>query len=106
MIFFTADLHFYHENVIKHAQRPFANATEMNETLIRNWNQTVSSADEVYILGDVTMKGAEQAARVLSRLNGHKHLIRGNHDKFAEQKSLDTRVYCQGVLRKKLPKEL
>ena len=58
MIYFTADIHFYHENIINHAKRPFKNADEMNRKIIDNWNNIVKANDEVYILGDVTMKVA------------------------------------------------
>lgn len=40
--FFTSDTHFYHSNIIKYCLRPFADAHEMNETLIANWNNVVS----------------------------------------------------------------
>ena len=56
----------------------------MNEKIIQNWNDTVSPDDEVYILGDVTMKDSEQAFAVLSRLSGKKFLIKGNHDYFVD----------------------
>lgn len=52
-IFFTADLHFWHENIIQYCQRPFASADEMNSALISNWNARVTPDDTVYILGDV-----------------------------------------------------
>ena len=84
MIYFTSDLHFYHEKIIHHCRRPFADVQDMNERLIENWNRTVGPDDEVYILGDVTMKGPEQAFAVLSRLSGKKYLIRGNHDYFID----------------------
>ena len=84
MIFFTADLHFYHEKIIRHCSRPFRDVQEMNEKIIQNWNNTVSPDDEVFLLGDVTMKGPEQAFAVLSRLSGKKYLIRGNHDYFID----------------------
>jgi len=54
----------------------------MDRALIRNWNATVGPRDEVYILGDFTMKPAAQAHEYLSALNGRKYFIRGNHDKF------------------------
>ena len=82
MIFFTADLHFGHENIIRHCNRPFASADEMDKALTRNWNATVGPRDEVYILGDFTMKPAAQAHEYLAALNGRKYLIQGNHDKF------------------------
>ena len=89
MIYFTSDLHFYHEKIIHHCSRPFADAQEMNEKLIQNWNSVVQPDDEVYILGDVTMKGPEQAFAALSRLSGIKYLIKGNHDYFADKEGWD-----------------
>ena len=63
MIYFTSDLHFGHDNMIRHTGRPFGNAEEMDRILIQKWNQTVSSRDEVYILGDFTMKERRMLAR-------------------------------------------
>ena len=85
MIYFTADLHLGHANVIQHCNRPFTSAEEMDAALIRNWNETVSPQDEIYILGDLTMKPAEQAHRYLSVLQGRKYYIRGNHDHFLKR---------------------
>ncbi len=89
MIYFTSDLHFYHENIIKHANRPFFCVEEMNQALIKKWNQKVHTSDEIYILGDVTLKGATYAVEILTRLNGRKYLIKGNHDRFADQETFD-----------------
>ena len=82
MIYFTADLHFGHQNIIKYCNRPFMSVQEMDDALTRNWNDVVSSRDEVYILGDLTMKAPEEAHAYLCVLNGRKYFIRGNHDKF------------------------
>ena len=49
MIFYTADLHFLYEALL--SSRPFATVEEMDETLIRNWNETVSPEDTVYLVG-------------------------------------------------------
>lgn len=45
MVFFTADLHFYHDK--GHTQRPFCNVEEMNRVLIKKWNEKVAYGDEV-----------------------------------------------------------
>ena len=101
MIYFTSDLHFYHGNVISFAGRPFQDAEEMNRALIQNWNAAVQPEDEIYILGDVTMRGPEKAMEVLRQLKGRKYLIRGNHDRFADRSSFDAslfewvRDYCE-----------
>ena len=78
MIYYTADLHFDYLPIL--ADRPFDTLEEMNETLIRNWNERVSHADTVYVLGDLGGHGQPIPEACLERLNGKKHLIRGNHD--------------------------
>lgn len=78
-IFFTADTHFDHKNVIRFCDRPFKSVDEMNEALIKNWNAKVKPQDTIYHLGDFCM--ASEGQRILDRLNGKKHLVKGNHDK-------------------------
>ena len=80
-LFFTSDTHFGHENIIKFCNRPFANAKEMNETLINNWNRVVGPDDTIFHLGDFAFGGSYLWNNMLDRLNGHIHLIIGNHDR-------------------------
>ena len=82
MIYLTSDLHFGHKNIIKLTNRPFSDVHEMNETLIKNWNNTIKPQDTIYILGDLCFKmSLEESHKIIQRLNGKKVLIRGNHDK-------------------------
>lgn len=53
MIYFIADTHFYHENIIKYCNRPFKNSKQMNEYIVNKWNSVVTKDDIVYHLGDV-----------------------------------------------------
>lgn len=78
-VFFTADLHVGSKNIIGYCNRPFSSVEEMDKALIDNWNNTVSNKDIIYILGDVIW-GTNNYKSVLSKLNGQKHLILGNHD--------------------------
>ena len=79
-IFYIADTHFGHGNIIRLCNRPFLTVNEMNETLIHNWNSRVGKDDIVYIVGDFAFKSAEHPVGILSQLNGRKVLIKGNHD--------------------------
>lgn len=86
-IFFISDTHFGHEKTcttFKRADgsplRPFANAQEMDEEMVRRWNEAVKEHDKVYHLGDVVI--GIKHLHTLARLNGSKRLIRGNHDIF------------------------
>ena len=81
MIYFTADNHFCHGNIIGSCYRPFKDVYEMNEEMINRWNSYVTVKDEVYILGDFSYRGdPKEINRILSRLMGKKYLIKGNHD--------------------------
>lgn len=75
-----ADLHFGHKNVIKYFNRPFSCVEEMNEILIQNWNKVVKSEDKIYVDGDISL--ARRYIKIMHNLNGHKILIKGNHDIF------------------------
>lgn len=82
-VFFTADLHFGHENVIRFDHRPFHGIEEMDEELIRRWNTKVGKGDLVYVLGDFIWKNsANEAPGLIKSLNGQIILIKGNHDRF------------------------
>ena len=77
-IWFTADSHYGHTNVIRFCKRPFATIEEMDEALIANYNECVKQGDTVYHLGDFSF--ARNPAAIFYRLNGNKHLVLGNHD--------------------------
>ena len=83
-IYFTSDLHFGHQSVLtKFEHRPFKNVEEMNEELIRRWNNKVQKGDLVYVLGDMFWKGdCDFVQDTLKRLNGQIILIKGNHDRW------------------------
>ena len=81
-VWFTSDSHFYHANIIKYCNRPFASVEEMNEKLIENWNSVVGKDDIVWCLGDFCL-GPDQKKHIpelVSKLNGRINLILGNHD--------------------------
>lgn len=79
MIYFTADTHFGHANVLKLCGRPFTDIETMNEAMISAWNERVTGNDTVYIVGDMFFR-CREPERILKRLKGKKGLIVGNHD--------------------------
>lgn len=80
MIYYIADTHFGHANILKFDNRPFETVEEMESVLIKNWNEKVKNQDKVYILGDFCWGLSEYWLKILNKLNGQKFLIRGNHD--------------------------
>lgn len=77
-VFFLADTHFGEDSIIRYENRPFVSTQAMDEALTVNWNNVVGPEDEVYVLGDFCAVGLEE--QILSRLNGVKYLVKGNHD--------------------------
>jgi len=88
-IFLVSDTHFGHAGVCNFMRndgvtklRPWNNPEEMDEEMVKRWNETVRPNDKVYHLGDVVIN--RKALKTLGRLNGDKVLIRGNHDIFRD----------------------
>ncbi|MEK6896477.1 MAG: metallophosphoesterase [Nanoarchaeota archaeon] len=79
-IFIVADTHFRHTNIIEYAKRPFKNVEEMNEEMIKRWNNKVGKDDLVIHLGDFGLGNKEEVASIRDRLNGKIILLKGNHD--------------------------
>ena len=77
-VFFIADTHFGDDAIRRYENRPFETVGSMDDALTDNWNRAVGASDEVYVLGDFGAIGREK--EVLSRLNGRKFLVKGNHD--------------------------
>lgn len=80
MNYYISDLHLGHYNVLRFDGRPFNTCSEMEDTIIKNWNSVVKKEDTVYILGDYCWNTDEEWERTLKLLNGNKVLILGNHD--------------------------
>lgn len=79
--FFIADHHFGHKNILKFEncrKNMFNNIGEHNEYLVEQHNKVVQQQDKVYFLGDLTFH--HKYLPLLSKMNGSKYLIAGNHD--------------------------
>jgi len=88
-VFLVSDTHFGHAGVCKFTHgdtdvkiRPWTDPDEMDEAMVKMWNETVKPTDKVYHLGDVVIN--RKALKIMHRLNGDKVLIRGNHDIFRD----------------------
>ena len=86
-VFLVSDTHFGHAGVCRFTHedtgikiRPWTDPNEMDEDMVRMWNEIVAPNDRVYHLGDVVIN--RRCLPTLGRLNGKKVLIRGNHDIF------------------------
>ncbi|MCQ2508778.1 MAG: metallophosphoesterase family protein [Dorea sp.] len=95
MRYYIADLHFGHNALNEQMDcRGFESAEAMDEYMIKQWNRKVRQKDEVIILGDFCMSPyGETVNQILSRLNGRKYLIKGNHDRYLEDKEFNTKNF-------------
>ena len=90
MRYYISDLHFYHDALNRYMDcRGFADAREMNEYMIRRWNEKVKPQDEVVILGDFSVAKGPATNEIAERLNGRLFLIEGNHDDFLKDKKFN-----------------
>ena len=89
-IYFSADCHFQHGNIIKYTGRPFKNVENMNSTLIKNFNQKLKKGageDKIYHIGDFCFRGGKEAsgkakAQIYEdQINAQITHVMGNHDK-------------------------
>lgn len=79
-IWFTSDLHFYHDKEFLYKPRGFDSVWEMNDAIITNWNNVVGANDTVYVLGDLMLNDNVAASKLIKSLKGRLHIICGNHD--------------------------
>lgn len=91
MNYFTADLHFFHEQLLKSehfSPRPYTDLSSEHAGLQKVWNSRVTDQDTVYHLGDLAFlnkikpakKGYQQLLELLLSLKGQIILVKGNHD--------------------------
>lgn len=79
-IWLTSDLHFGHNREFIYKPRGFESVDDMNEAIIKNWNNVVQSDDDVYVLGDLMLGDNTQGIECIKQLNGIIHVVLGNHD--------------------------
>jgi calcineurin-like phosphoesterase family protein len=81
MIWFTADYHLSHKNIMKYCNRPFSDVSDMNDTIIGNLESKVREGDTLYFLGDLTFD-AQLARSFFERFTDIIiHFVVGNHDR-------------------------
>jgi calcineurin-like phosphoesterase family protein len=101
-ILITSDTHWHHFNIISFSKRPFKTTEEMNEELIKRWNEKVDKSDTVYHCGDIAFCSIQEFRKIRARLNGKIILIMGNHDysqKFHKSQGIFTDIHDIHVLR-------
>ena len=100
-ILITADQHFAHPNVLRHAKRPFikpgdltdsgqwvskeiANkrCAEMDDCLIEEHNALATQSSTTYCIGDMAWRNHRH---YIKALKGHKIIILGSHDKMNQE---------------------
>lgn len=100
-LWFSSDPHFGHRNMVEvftHEGLPartdprtpglrFNSVESHDEYIVERHNALVRPEDHWYCLGDVAMKA--EFLPIVRRLNGHKRLVRGNHDIFKTRLYLD-----------------
>ena len=94
--FFTSDLHLGHEHILA-TRTQFKDIFEHDQFLIDQWNKRIRKNDVVYILGDLSYRSPHHISYYLTRMNGQKHLIVGNHDIYWKKHVIDMAEYFESV---------
>lgn len=79
-VYLISDTHLNHSNIINYCDRPFKDVSDMNSTIINNWNKKVSTNDKVFFVGDLAMSRPSKAVEFYKNLKGNIIMVRGNHD--------------------------
>lgn len=94
-LFFIADTHIGHRNIIKHCKRPFLfdsskgfndksnlDVNWMNNDIVTKWNSVITDEDDVFVVGDFFYKTKNGTIKhILDSLNYRRlFLVEGNHD--------------------------
>lgn len=89
MIYFTADHHDGHKNILANQNswgwRKFKTSRDARKHIVEQHNKVVKATDTVYMLGDLTLRSRgdyDTTAKYIEQLNGELHLILGNHDNY------------------------
>ena len=77
-LFFTADLHFGHANIIKYTKRPWKTVGEMDAALVANWNARIGHGDLVVVAGDFVMD-SRRVCEYVEQLQGEIIYVLGDH---------------------------
>lgn len=85
MIWFSADFHISHNNILKYCNRPFSNIQDHDNHIITQINKCVKSNDTLYFLGDLLFANkkyyAQNLFNLLSKINCNDiRWLHGNHD--------------------------
>jgi len=105
-IFFSADSHDSHPKIIDIGGRPTTIEDHRRWLIEDVYNKYVGKKDKLYLLGDVSFASKVEAeGKFLSKLNGQKILITGNHDKnirsstyFSEITQIKNFNFSRGIL--------
>jgi len=80
-VFVISDCHYFHWRICEYCARPFTSVEEMNNFMIKSWNEVVSDDDLVYVLGDFGFGSVDCLTHIVNCLYGEKILLMGNHDR-------------------------
>ena len=90
MIYNIADCHFFHGALNDRMdKRGFESVEAMNDYMLTKWNNKVTNADTVVILGDLSLGKVDETNELIHKLKGKLCLITGNHDKYIKSADFD-----------------
>lgn len=101
MIWFTADLHLGHKNIIDYCGRPWGDTEEMDQALCDIFERNLKAGDVLYVLGDTSFKWKSAAAFIETmKIHGVQcHYVFGNHDDKKTRREMRGRCATASYMR-------
>ena len=73
-IWFTADFHLGHKNIIHYCNRPFETTEEMNQAILERLNACAKANDILYFLGDFCIGPKARAVELRKQIRCRRSL--------------------------------
>lgn len=80
-VFFSSDWHLGHKGILEKDGRPFSTIEEHDQTIIRNWNESIENTGHIgFLLGDMALTNKKKLEEYCEQVCGTVYYIQGNHD--------------------------
>ncbi len=86
MLYFIADTHFFHKNIIK--LNPRKRKPGFEEKILTSLLKTLKPEDSLFVVGDFIWEFKEEFVKTWNAIPGKKFLIKGNHDEWIGKDAL------------------
>ncbi len=86
MLYFIADTHFFHKNILK--LNPQKRKPGFEKKILKNLSEILKPEDYLFVIGDFIWEFRKEFVNTWRSIPGRKFLVKGNHDEWIEEDKL------------------